>query len=47
MGYNEVERAAVGNASMFKGFSDMCRAFSRQHTEAMVMRLRAEHMQQL
>jgi hypothetical protein len=47
MGYNEVERAAVGNANMFKGFSDMCRAFSRRHTEEMVTRLRAEHGQQL
>lgn len=45
MGYNEVERAAVGAANMFRGFSDMCKAFSKQHADKMVARMWAEHQQ--
>jgi hypothetical protein len=43
LGYNEVERAAVGAANMFRGFADMCRAFSRQQVEGMYGRLASEH----
>jgi WD40 repeat protein len=42
VGYNEVQRAAIGAANMFRGFADMCRALSRQHTEVLLQRLQTE-----
>jgi hypothetical protein len=46
LGYNEVERRAVGGANMFRGFNDMVRAFSRQAAEGLVAGLRKESQQQ-
>jgi WD40 repeat protein len=41
MGYNELQQAAEGCA-LYTGFSDMCKAFSRQRAERLVQQYRAE-----
>jgi hypothetical protein len=41
MGYNELQRAAEG-CMLYTGFSDMCRAFSRQRAERLVQQYRAD-----
>lgn len=44
LGYNELQRAAEGCA-LYTGFSDMCRAFSRQRAQRLVQQYRAEQQQ--
>lgn len=46
LAYNEVERSAVGTASMLRGFHAMCKAFTKQHLEGVVQREEEEQQWQ-